>query len=267
MSEQADEKHSERGLRVQDLTVRFGGHVAVDALTFSANEGQITGLIGPNGAGKTTTFNACCGMLALQDGKVTLLGEDVTSVAAHVRAQRGLGRTFQRMELFDSLSVADNIGLGREATLAGSRPLRHLFASRSDKDEIAQAVQDAVDLCGLEKLLYSNVGILSTGQRRMVELARAIASRPRVLLLDEPSSGLDPKETAAFGDVLLELVDRRGLGVLLVEHDIALVMRVCGYIYVLDFGELVFEGTADAVATSEIVRAAYLGSEAVEELA
>jgi ABC-type branched-subunit amino acid transport system ATPase component len=252
------------GLVVKEVSVRYGGHLAVDRISLSAPKSRITGLIGPNGAGKTTTFNACSGLLRPTSGIVELFGEDVTHRSAHQRAQRGLGRTFQRMELFDSLTVAENVALGREAGLAASTPWRHVFGRRADSAAVKQAVDEAVAACGIGPLVNRRPADLSTGQRRLVELARCIAGGFSIMLLDEPSSGLDKAETEKFGAILRGLVADRGVGILLVEHDMALVMSTCNYIYVLDFGKPIFEGTAQEVGRSELVRAAYLGSEAVE---
>ena len=247
------------GLVVRDLIVTFGGAVAVDRVCLDAPPGRITGLIGPNGAGKTTTFNACCGLLRPAEGHVELAGHDVTSAPPQRRAQLGLGRTFQRMELFDSLSVEENVAVGREAVLAGSRPWRHLFSSRHEERDITTATADALDLTGLTALRDAPVGSLPTGQRRLVELARVIAAGFRILLLDEPSSGLDSRETEAFGQLLCELTAKREIGILLVEHDMTLVMETCGYVYVLDFGKPIFDGEPASVQESEVVRDAYLG--------
>jgi len=250
------------GLGVEHLTVRYGGAVAVDDLTLDAPLGRLTGLIGPNGAGKTTTFNACSGLLRPAGGRVRLFGSDVTHVPPPVRARQGLGRTFQRMELFDSLTVSQNVRLGREAALAGRNPLRQLVARAGERQVVAAAVDAAIDLCGLRSVAGRRAGSLSTGQRRLVELARVLAGDFRFLLLDEPSSGLDRSETEEFGRILRHVVTGTGKGILLVEHDMDLVMRVCDYIFVLDFGQLLFDGTPDEVRHSDVVRAAYLGSEA-----
>jgi ABC-type branched-subunit amino acid transport system ATPase component len=255
------------GLSVSDLSVRFGGIHAVEGVSLDAPAGRLTALIGPNGAGKTTTFNALCGLNKPSAGLIDFFGDDISRLSPPARAQRGLGRTFQRMELFDSLSVRDNIGLGREAGLAGSNPLHHLLTRRVERAAVRDAVEEAVELCGLAPLADRRAGALSTGQRRLVELARAIAGNFTILLLDEPSSGLDGTETKRFGEILREIIVRRGTGILLVEHDMSLVMEVCDYIYVIDFGRPIFEGTPPEVRMSEIVRAAYLGSEAVEEVA
>jgi ABC-type branched-subunit amino acid transport system ATPase component len=250
------------GLEVHDLSVRYGGVHAVRGVSLQAQVGLVTGLIGPNGAGKTTTFNACTGLTRPSDGSVRLLGEDVTKLPPQARARRGLGRTFQRMELFDSLTVLENVALGREAGMAGRAPLRHLLATRSERVEVEGIAWEALSRCGIEDVARRRTADLSTGHRRLVELARAVAGGFRMLLLDEPSSGLDKAETERFGEILRELVTDGDHGILLVEHDMALVMSTCSYLYVLDFGELLFEGTPQQVSDSDVVRAAYLGAEA-----
>jgi ABC-type branched-subunit amino acid transport system ATPase component len=223
--------------------------------------GRLTGLIGPNGAGKTTTFSACTGLVRPTEGSVHLFGHDVTSAPVSVRARLGLGRTFQRMELFDRLTVYENITLGRESQLVGERLLGFLFSTRSETVEIRERAEAALELCDLADIRTRRVGALSTGQRRLVELARALAGDFRLLLLDEPSSGLDVGETERFGEILSTVVRDRGTGILLVEHDMALVTKVCEYVYVLDFGKLIDEGTIEHIVSSDTVRAAYLGAE------
>jgi ABC-type branched-subunit amino acid transport system ATPase component len=252
---------NESALEVVDLTVRFGGLVAVDNVSLEAPEGKLTGLIGPNGAGKTTIFNACSGLVRPAEGGIRMFKEDVSHLGPPARARRGLGRTFQRIELWDSLSVAQNVALGREALLAGRGVIGQLVGRRGEQRDVAKAADDAMELCGISGMAERQAGVLSTGDRRLVELARAVAGDFRILLLDEPSSGLDYSEASTFGAVLRE-VARRGPGVLLVEHNMAVVMEVCEYIYVLDFGKLIFKGTPEEVAASDEVRAAYLGSEA-----
>ena len=255
------------GLEVEQLSVRFGGLIAVDNLSFAAPLGRITGLIGPNGAGKTTTFDACSGLNRRIGGTIRLRGTDVTGLSASARGRHGLGRTFQRMQLGDSLTVAENVALGRESSLAGGNPLSQLVASPVQRQEIERATAEALELCRIADLAAVQAGALSTGQRRLVELARCLAGPFEVLMLDEPSSGLDRDETAAFDEVLRHVVRERGCGILLVEHDVSLVMSVCSYIYVMDFGKLIFEGTPKEIAASPIVQAAYLGStEAVATL-
>ncbi len=258
-------RQDESGLVVRDVVVRFGGHTAVNHLDLSAPQGQITALIGPNGAGKTTTFNACCGLLRPSEGTVHFAGEDVTGRSPQYRARQGMGRTFQRMELFDSLPVRENVALGRECRIAGGAAWRHIRGSRADRRSLAELSGNALERCGITQLAERRPSELSTGQRRLVELARCIAGGFSVMLLDEPSSGLDKAETARFAEILRSLVRDEGVGILLVEHDMALVMSICSYIHVLDFGQPIFEGTPAETLHSPLVRSAYLGSEDVED--
>jgi len=249
------------GLEITDLSVRYGGHLALDNVSLNAPIGRLTGLIGPNGAGKTTTFNACSGLLRPSSGRVSLKGADVTRCGTPARARRGLGRTFQRMELFTSMTVAENVALGREARLAGSHPLWQQVSTPRRKAATRAATVEALEVFGIVDLADQTVGLLSTGQRRLVELARVYAGGFDMLLLDEPSSGLDHAESEKLGAILRGLVERGDIGILLVEHDMAMVMSICDYLYVLDFGALIFEGTAAEAQASPVVRAAYLGSE------
>jgi ABC-type branched-subunit amino acid transport system ATPase component/branched-subunit amino acid ABC-type transport system permease component len=262
-----EEDRSSQGLEVESLTVRFGGLVAVSNVSLAAPVGRITGLIGPNGAGKTTAFNACCGLNRPSAGTISFRGENISNVSAAGRGRRGLGRTFQTMQLCDTLTVADNVALGREAGLAGNRVLSQFVARPNDDHAVKAAAADAMALCGISHLAEIQAGQLSTGHRRLTELARCIAGQFDLLLLDEPSSGLDKDETAQFAEVITRLVEERDTGILLVEHDVSLVMQVCQYIYVLDFGELIFEGEPAAVAASPIVQAAYLGTADVDAVA
>jgi ABC-type branched-subunit amino acid transport system ATPase component len=250
------------GLEVRGLTIKYGGNIAVDDFSFEAPLGQITGLIGPNGAGKTTTFNACSNLLRPTAGRVHCFGAEVTRHSPARRARAGIGRTFQRMALFDSMTVRENVALGREARLAGQNPLRQILSTPAEQRLLDEATDEALEMCGLQDLAGHRVQSLSTGQRRLVDLARVLSGGFTMLLLDEPSSGLDTTETERFGEILHEVVATGKRGILLVEHDMGLVMDVCRYLYVLDFGKLIFEGTPEQTRASEVVRAAYLGTEA-----
>ncbi|HEY1829490.1 MAG TPA: ATP-binding cassette domain-containing protein [Acidimicrobiales bacterium] len=253
-------------LSVEKLTVRYGGAVAVDNVSLAVRAGTITGLIGPNGAGKTSTFNACSGIVRPTRGRIVLHDVDITRASRSQRARLGLGRTFQRVQLFESLDVRTNVALARECALAGSSPLRQVVALRGDSRKIDAATALAVELTGIESYLDARVEHLSTGQRRLVELARVLSGPFDTILLDEPSSGLDAPETENFGEILKRVVEEMRVGLLLVEHDMALVQQTCERVYVLDFGEMIFEGTAEQMLASDIVRGAYLGrrSEAKE---
>jgi ABC-type branched-subunit amino acid transport system ATPase component/branched-subunit amino acid ABC-type transport system permease component len=247
------------GLTIAQVSVRYGGVLAADEVSLAAAAGKITGLIGPNGAGKTTVFNACCGLVHPNSGTVQLDQRSLGRLGPPARARRGLGRTFQQMELFDSLSVRENVALGCEGGYAGRNPVDHLISRRSQRDEVRRRTGRAIELCAVSGFADEPAGALSTGQRRLVELARCVAGRFHVLLLDEPSSGLDRVETERLGDILTRIVAERRMGILLIEHDMALVNRICDYIYVVDFGKSIFEGTASQVGASAVVRAAYLG--------
>jgi ABC-type branched-subunit amino acid transport system ATPase component len=189
---------------------------------------------------------------------------DITALSASSRARLGLGRTFQQIELFDSLTVVENVALGREASLAGANPLTQVVSRPSEARAVRRSALGALELCGIDHLADMTAGSLSTGQQRLVELARCLAGPFRLLLLDEPSSGLDPSETHHFGEILQRVVDERGVGILLVEHDMALVMEVCAHIYVLDFGVPIFDGSPPDVTSSPAVQAAYLGAADVQ---
>jgi ABC-type branched-subunit amino acid transport system ATPase component len=249
------------GLEVEGLRVSFGGNVAVAAADFTAPLGRITGLIGPNGAGKTTTFNACNGLLRPDTGTVRLFGQDVTRAGVAARARRGLGRTFQQVQVCNAMSVRENVALGAECRSAGNSPRKQLGWAVKDTSTVTRETRAALEVCGLTDIAEQSVSVLSTGRRRLVELARVLAGGFTMLLLDEPSSGLDEGETFAFGEILRRTVAERGIGILLVEHDMSLVMRVCDYIHVLDFGRMIFSGTPTEIAASDVVRAAYLGAD------
>jgi branched-chain amino acid transport system ATP-binding protein len=236
-------------LTVEEVSVRFGGNIALDRVSISADAGTITGLIGPNGAGKTTLFNVVTGLETPSSGRVLLGGRDVTRVAPHRRARAGLSRTFQRLELFTLLSVRGNIRVAADLHRSSTR-------DRSiDPDEVAEEVLDRL---GIEALAESRVDQLPTGLARLVEVGRALATRPSVLLLDEPASGQDEAETAALAQLLRNLA-ADGMAVVLVEHDVDLVMQTCDEIHVLDFGKLLAVGTAAEIQSNPAVVAAYLG--------
>jgi branched-chain amino acid transport system ATP-binding protein len=221
--------------------------MAVNGVSLTVDEGGITGLIGPNGAGKTTTFNVITGLQAPTRGLVLLDGDDITKVSAHERARGGIARTFQRLELFGSLTVRDNVLTAAE------------LRRRSGIDPAA--VTDALlERVGLTAVADQRADSLSTGSARLVELARALACNPRVLLLDEPASGLDEHETDRFAEILVDLTGD-GLGILLVEHDVPLVMRLCAQITVLNFGEVLASGTPAEVQKNTEVIDAYLGQD------
>ncbi len=240
-------------LEAKGVVVRFGGNVAVSDVDLDVEEHRITGLIGPNGAGKTTMFNALCGLQAMARGSVVLDGEDISTLAPHKRARRGLARTFQRLEVFTLLSVRENILAGAEMRRGWAR---HHPGSDRSPHEIAD---ELIERLALGDVADERVDGLPTGRARLVELGRALANQPRLLLLDEVSSGLNEAETEAMAVVLRELASD-GIGILLVEHDMSLVMSTCETINVLDFGQIIAVGTPEEIQADERVQEAYLGS-------
>jgi branched-chain amino acid transport system ATP-binding protein len=241
-------------LEAQDVTVRFGGKAALNRTSIGVERGVITGLIGPNGAGKTTLFNVVCGLLAPQAGRVVLDGIDITSAPPHRRARLGLARTFQRLELFTSLTVRDNVRVGGDIRNRWSSG--RWFGRRSDSTDEAERI---IELTGLGALADREVSEIPTGRARVVELARALMTRPSVLLLDEPAAGQTERETEEFGGLLRRLA-ADGLAICLVEHDMTLVMDVCQTINVLDYGRTIAAGTPDRVRNDPAVIEAYLGT-------
>jgi sulfate-transporting ATPase len=247
-------------LEVHDLTVRFGGVVAVDDVSFSVHGGEIVGLIGPNGAGKTTIVDAVTGYTKPSAGVVTLDGTAMGGWgwSPARRARAGVRRSFQSLELFEDISVAENLhaGSGQRSVLAG---LRDLFwpGSRALPPTAVRAVREF----SLEDQLDRLPGELPYGQRRLVGIARAVASAPSVLLLDEPAAGLDETETTELGNLVRRLAHERDMAVLLIEHDVELVLRICDRIVVLDFGRKIAEGTPAEIRSDAAVISAYLGEE------
>jgi branched-chain amino acid transport system ATP-binding protein len=229
-------------LEVAGVSVQFGGVAALSNVSLRAEPGVVTGLIGPNGAGKTTLFNVITGLQHPDKGTVHLDGADITRMGTHRRARLGLARTFQRLELFSTLSAADNVRVGLEASGRATASTAVALLGR----------------VGVGDEAASPVSSLPTGSARLVELARALSTDPKVLLLDEPCSGLDERETQALGRLLTSLA-AEGRAIVLVEHDTNLVLRVCGMVHVLDFGEVIASGTPDEVRRNPIVQEAYLG--------
>ena len=239
-------------LAVEGLTVHYGGFVALDEVSLSVAPGAMTALIGPNGAGKTTCFNAICGFVRPSAGRVSIEGRPVPLGDPHAVWKQGVARTFQRLELFWTLSVRENLELAwRRARQAGRQ---------------SGSVDDLLELCGLSPLASRLASTLPFGTGRVVELARALATGSRILLLDEASSGLDRDETVAFADLVRRAYRELGLSVLLVEHDMEFVMSLAEHIFVLDFGRLIAEGSPAQIQASELVRRVYLGGEVALEV-
>ncbi|MEU9288621.1 ABC transporter ATP-binding protein [Streptomyces sp. NPDC048275] len=226
------------------MTVAFGGNRALDGVAMTAEPGRVTGLIGPNGAGKSTLFDVASGLRRPSSGRVFLEGRDITRTSPVGRARRGLARTFQRLELFGRLTVRDNLLVAAELG-----PERR----RADR-----AVTETLTRLGLTELADSPADALPTGVGRLVEVGRAMVTRPKVLLLDEPAAGQDSEETERFA-ALLRSLSADGTAVVLVEHDMSLVMGVCDEVYVLDLGKVIAFGPPEVIRNDAIVLAAYLG--------
>ncbi|GAA2737422.1 ABC transporter ATP-binding protein [Actinocorallia aurantiaca] len=226
------------------MTVSFGGHRALDGVGLTAEPGRVTGLIGPNGAGKSTLFDVVSGLRRPSAGRVVLDGKDVTRMGPARRSRHGLARTFQRLELFGRLTVRDNLLVAAELG--------------PDRRVAGRAVTGILERLGLREMADTPADDLSTGASRLVEVGRALAVRPKLLLLDEPAAGQDGEETERFAALLRSLADD-GTTVVLVEHDMRLVMSVCDHLHVLDLGKIIASGAPEAVRQDEKVLAAYLG--------
>ncbi|GAB89681.1 ABC transporter ATP-binding protein [Gordonia rhizosphera] len=232
-------------LEVSDVSVTFGAHRALDSVDLVAERGQITGLIGPNGAGKSTLFDVICGLRRPGTGRVVLDGEEITKLGPAHRARKGMARTFQGLELFGRLSVRDNLRVAADIRMAGGQ------ASR--------LVDEIIDRVRLGAYADRLADSLPTGVGRLVEVARALTTEPRLILLDEPAAGQDPDETDRFAEILRK-VAADGVGVMLVEHDMELVMGVCDTVHVLDLGAIISSGTPDEIRQHTAVLDAYLGA-------
>ena len=246
-------------LSVADLRVSFGGVAAVDGVSFQVDAGTLLGLIGPNGAGKTTTVEAVTGFAPLASGTISFDGHAIESWPPHRRARAGLVRTFQSVELFDDLSVRQNLLAAahrrtwRQSLLDTLWPRRH-----GDPD----SVDEALEAAGIADLAPMSPAELSQGQRKLCGLARALACRPSLLLLDEPAAGLDSSESLALGDRLRAIVEK-GIAIVLVDHDMGLVLGVSDHVVVLDNGSLLAEGAPATIRTDERVIDVYLGDDAL----
>jgi branched-chain amino acid transport system ATP-binding protein len=251
-------------LACRAVTVRFGGLVAVSNVDLAVPPATIVGLVGPNGAGKSTLFGVVSGLVRPSQGTVLLNGEDVTHARPQLRAARGLARTFQQPELFIGLTVREHLILAYRVKHARARLWSDIFTMGSlhpVKGDEQTSVKGLIDLLGLGPVADRPALGLPLGWARLVELGRALAPSPTVLLLDEPSAGLDSAETDQVESTLLSLPRERGISVLLVEHDVELVMRVCSIVHVLDFGVLIASGSPEEIRANPQVRAAYLGEE------
>jgi ABC-type branched-subunit amino acid transport system ATPase component len=251
-------------LDVREISVSYGGVKAVDDVTFTARKGEILGFIGPNGAGKTTVFDAVCGFVQVQSGRVNLNGHDITTLTPTERARRGLGRSFQDARLFSSLTVFETLACAFERHVRFEDPVSTMVWApwvRAREKRVAVRVEEIIDLMGLGAFHDKFISELSTGSRRVVDLACVMAHEPSVLLLDEPSSGMAQKETEAMGPLLLRVKEATGCTMLLVEHDMPLVTSVSDELVALETGRVIVRGKPKDVTTDARVVEAYLGTD------
>ena len=262
-SAQADVSASQAGaLEVRSVTVRFGGITALDDVSLTAAPRRVTGIIGPNGAGKTTLLNVLCGLVRPESGQIRFDGRELTRLRPHKLAALGIARTLQGVGLFDGLSVAENVMVGATSHARAGFWSGLFGLPRSDRDErqLRQLAVEALDRVGAADLADAMPGTLAYGLRKRVALARALVARPRLLLLDEPASGLSESELPELGGLISRLTD--DASVVVIEHRMDLMMSVCHTITVLDFGKVIADGTPAEVQASPAVTAAYLGVEA-----
>ena len=251
------------------MSLSFGGLRALRNVGFSAREGQITTVIGPNGAGKTSLFNTISGFYTPSDGDIRLFGDSIRSVPAPMRAKNGLARTFQNIALFRGMTVLDNIKLGHHAHMTTGVLNALIYHGRAKREEVElrrYIEEKIIDFLEIDHIRKASVSSLSYGLQKRVELARALAMQPRILLLDEPVAGMNREETEDMARFILDVKDEWGVTVLMVEHDMGMVMDISDHVVVLNFGEVITEGLPRDVADNPRVIEAYLGSGDVQEL-
>ena len=246
-------------LAATEISKTFAGITALDDVSLDVEPGEVVGLIGPNGAGKTTFFNCLLGMLKPNRGSVMFDGHDLTRVPTHRRARLGIGRTFQRIELFAEMTPREHLLVAERVRRGDGALWKDLLGRGKPKAEELEAVEETIALLRLDDVADRPIEALSLGRGRIVEVGRALMTRPRLLLLDEPSSGLDHNETLDLAVRLREVNQERGTAILLVEHDVEMVRSLVSRVFVLDFGTLIASGPTDDVFAEAAVRRAYLG--------
>ena len=257
-------QHSSSLLQIENVTVKFGGIVALNDVSFDVKEGEIQGLIGPNGAGKTTLFNCLSRLYVPNSGDIKFEGQSIMSARVDQIAALGIGRTFQNLALFDTLSVIENVKIGCHCRSSGGivSGMLSLPASRQEERQIEDLAWELIEYLGLQDVAYVEVGDLPFGTQKKVELARAMASQPKLLLLDEPAAGLNHNEVNVLADLIKQINEQRGTTILLVEHHMGLVMSISDTVVAIDFGSKIGEGKpSDIQRNPEVIRA-YLGSSA-----
>jgi len=255
-------------LDLDGITKKFGGFTALNGVDVTVAEKAIHAIIGPNGAGKTTLFNVISGMLTAETGTMRFRGESIDKARPHQRTNMGIARTFQNIRLFEDLSVLENVQVSQHGrhfksiwSAVGTALFYRPFSRAREEVEMTDYADEILDYVGLSHARHVRAADLAFGERRLVEIARALAIDPTLMLLDEPAAGMNPAETEALDEVLTRLRDERGVTILLVEHDMNLVMGISDYITVLNFGEKIAEGSPDEVQNDQDVIAAYLGED------
>lgn len=251
-------------LEITGATLSFGGLTVLSDVSMTAEAGAITALIGPNGAGKSSLVNCVTGFYRPQQGSIALFGQETTGMSAHRVAGLGVARTFQHIELFQGLSVIDNLMLGRHRHLKSGALANGIFYGRSRREELRQraAVEDIVDFLDMPGIRNTPVGLLPYGLQKRVDLGRALAQEPRLLILDEPMAGMNVEEKEDMARYILELRQESAISVILIEHDMGVVMDISDRVSVLDFGRFIAQGPPDQVRADPAVIAAYIGAPA-----
>ncbi|TQR11639.1 ABC transporter ATP-binding protein [Psychrobacillus soli] len=255
-------------LELKNITKNFGGISALTDVSFQINEGEIFGLIGPNGAGKTTLFNVITNMFPPTSGEIKFLGDKISGLKPHKITDKGICRTFQNIRLFSQMSVLENVLVGSHCRSKSGviNSVLRTKAQRKEETNSLEAASELLELVGLSMFQDTIAENLAYGQQRRLEIARALASNPKLLLLDEPAAGMNETETESLFD-LIKKVQKRGVTVLLIEHDMPFVMKLCDRITVLNFGKKLAEGTPAEIQSNQEVIEAYLGAEEDDEIA
>ena len=250
-------------LKVEGISKRFGGVVAVESFSMLQRENQISGIIGPNGAGKTTVFNLITGAAAVDQGRIVFMGREITRAPAHRRTDLGIARTFQNIRLFGNLTVLDNMKVARDMKVRYTlwEEMLRLPRVRRQEREIDEKARYFLAYLGLERYADQKPQNLSYGIQRRLELARTLMTEPRIVLLDEPAAGLNPHEVRGLMDTIRKIQEENALTIVIVEHHMELIMNICSLIHVLDFGKKIAEGEPEAIKKNEQVLQAYLGEE------
>lgn len=250
-------------LEVKDITLRFGGVTAIKGVGFNVEQGTIQAIIGPNGAGKTSMLNCISGVYRPQEGRITLDGKDITALSPYARTGLGLARTFQNIALFKGMTVLDNLLIGRHTHQKAGLLAGGIYYGSGQKEEVIhrEYVEDIIDFLEIEPIRKKTVGTLAYGLQKRVELARALALEPKILLLDEPMAGMNAEEKEDMARFVLDINDDRGTTIVMIEHDMGVVMDISNRVVVLNFGQKIADGTPDEVQRDSQVQKAYLGQD------